>query len=100
MTHNELITAHEQTSEQQELRNTRKKLKRNRRVPLKVTFVFTTEEISEITQAADAETIARSAKKRPCKSATQGINSEDEEIILENDSSESELDCIILASIH
>ena len=96
ITHNELLLARKQISEQQKLLHTRKKRRKGKRVALKGKFVFTTEEVLEIAQAAEAETAARSAKKRSRKITTEENNSEDEEILLENDLSESELDCIIV----
>ena len=85
MTHNKLITARKQISEQQKLLDTPKKRKRGKRVALKGKFVFTTEEVLEIAQTAEAETAARSAS-----------NSLDEEIVLENNSCDSELSCIVV----
>ena len=98
MTHNELVTARKQIAEQEKLLNTRKKRKKGKRVALKGKFVFSTEEILEIAQAAEAERTARSAKKRSRKGARKENDSENEGMVLENDSSASELDCIIVAS--
>ena len=98
MTHNELIMARKQISEQQKLLDTRKKRKRGKSVALKGKFVFTTEEVLEIAQTTEAETAARSAKKRSRKGAREESNSEDEEIVLENHSSDSELSYIVVAS--
>ena len=98
MTHNELATVRKQMAEQQKLLNTRKKRKRGERVAMKGKFVFTTEEVLEIAQVVEAETAVRSAIKRSRKGTMEENDSRDEDLLLESDSSKSELDCIILAS--
>ena len=97
-THSELIIARRQLSEQQKLLNNRKKHKRGKRVALKGKFVFTTEEVLMIAQTAEKENAARTTKKGSRTRVTEEHSSEDEDMVLENDSEESELDCIIVAS--
>ena len=96
ITNSELITARKIIAEQQKLLDRRKKRKKGKRVALKGKFVFTTEEVLQIARTAEAERAARSAKKQPRKKIIHQIENEEEDEILENDSSSSESDCIIV----
>ena len=98
LTHHELITARNQISAQKQLLEARKKRKKGKRVAIQGKFVFTTEDMLEIVKIAEAETTAKAAKKKASKRSKRSNVSEDEESMEENDSSESELDCIIVAS--
>ena len=59
--------------------------------------MFTTQEVLDIVKEAEAETAAKKSRKRPYKPSISVEIKGDEEDELENISSDSESDCIIVA---
>ena len=96
-TQSELITIRKELTEQRELLQTRKKRKKGKRVALKGRFVFSTQEVLDIVKEAEEETAAKKSRKRPRKRSISVEIEEDEGDELENVSSDSESDCIIVA---
>lgn len=85
-------------TEYKELLRVRKERKNGKRVGIKGKFVFNTKEILELVEEAEAEASKGKSKKgRTAKAITLEIEDEQEEGIEEN-ISESESDCIIVAS--
>jgi hypothetical protein len=85
-------------TEYKELLRVRKERKKGKRVAIKGKFVFNTKEILELVEEAEAEASKGKSKKgRTTKAITLEIEDEEEEGIEEN-ISESESDCIIVAS--
>jgi len=81
-----------------ELLRVRKERKKGKRVAIKGKFVFNTKEILELVEEAEAEASKGKSKKgRTAKATTLEIEDKQEEGIEEN-ISESESDCIIVAS--
>ena len=85
-------------AEARELLRVRRERKKGKRVAIKGKFVFNTQEILELVEEAEAEALKKKTKKRrTTKAITPEIEEEEEEDI-EKDTSESESDCIIVAS--
>jgi hypothetical protein len=85
-------------TEARELLRVRKERKEGKRVAIKGKFVFNTQEILELIEEAEVEASKGKTKKRlTTKVITPEIEEEEEEGI-EEDVSESESDCIIVAS--
>jgi hypothetical protein len=85
-------------TEYKELLRLRKERKKGKHVAIKGKFVFNTKEILELVEEAEAEASkGKSRKGRTTKAVTLGIEEEEEKGIEEN-ISESESDCIIVAS--
>jgi hypothetical protein len=85
-------------AEYKELFRVRKERKKGKRIAVKGKFVFNTKEILEVVEKAEAEASKGKAKKRRAiRATTPEIESEEEESI-ESSISESEGDCIIVAS--
>ena len=96
-TQSELITLRKRIAEQDKLLRTRKARKKGKRVALKGRFVFTTEEVLQIAREAEEETAAKKGRRRPPKRSVSVEIEENEENVLEDVSSDSESDCIIVA---
>jgi hypothetical protein len=87
-----------ENAEYRELLRVRKERKKGKHVAIKGKFVFNTQEILGLVEEAEAEASKRKAKKRrTARATTPEIGDEEEEDIEEN-ISESESDCIIVAS--
>jgi hypothetical protein len=87
-----------ENAEYRELLQVRKKRKKGKRVAIKGKFVFNTQEILGLIKEVEAEVLKRKAKKRrTARATTPEIRDKEEEDIKEN-TSESESDCIIVAS--
>jgi hypothetical protein len=97
-THSELVIARKRLAEQDELLRARKRRTTGKRVALKGKFVFSTEEVLEIARQAEADTAARSAKRPTRKRTINAITRTEEEDIIENESEQSDSDCIVVAS--
>ena len=95
--HTELITAQKKLKSIKEIFNTRKKHTKNKRIALEGKFVFSTQEILDITQAAKIKTKAKKKHKQPRKRTIDEILDEEEAETLENESSSSDSDCIVVA---
>jgi hypothetical protein len=87
-----------ENAEYRELLRVRKERKKGKRVAIKGKFVFNTQEILEVVEKAEAEVSRRKTKKRRTTKATTLETEEEEEEGIESNTSESESDCIIVAS--
>jgi DDE superfamily endonuclease/Tc5 transposase DNA-binding domain len=96
-TQSELVTIRNELAEQRELLQCRKKRRKGKRVALKGKFVFSTQEVLDIVKASEEETVAKKSRKRLRKGSISVEIEEDERVELENVSSDSESDCIIVA---
>ena len=97
LANSENVALRKQVKEQEELLNTRKIRTKGKRVALKGRFVFSTQEVLEIAEAAEAETAKRRTRKGPHKRKAEEINKNEIEEVLGNSSSESDHDCIVVA---
>jgi hypothetical protein len=87
-----------ENAEYRELLRVRRERKKGKHVAIKGKFVFNTQEILELVEKAEAEASkGKSKKRRTTKAIIPEIEEEEEEGI-EEDISESESDCIIVAS--
>jgi len=94
----EVVLLRKENAEYRELSRVRKERKKGKRVAIKGKFVFNTQEILEVVEKAEAEASKGKAKKRQTlRAISSEIGNEEEEGIEEN-GSESESDCIIVAS--
>jgi septum formation inhibitor MinC len=97
-TTSEVAILWKENTEFRELLRIRKKRKKGKHVAIKGKFVFNTQEILELVEEAEAETLKRKLKKkRTIRATTLEIESKQEEDI-EEDMSESRSNCIIVAS--
>ena len=96
-THTELITARKELKSAKEILNTRKKRTKGKRVALEGKFVFFTQEVLDIARTAEAEAETKKKRKQPRKRTIDEALDEEEAEILENVSSSSDSDCIIVA---
>ena len=97
-THSEVTLLRKELAEARELLRVRKERRKGKRVVIKGKFVFNTKEILEVVEKAEAEASRKKPKgKRTAKATTPEIEDEEEEDI-ESIISESESDCIIVAS--
>jgi hypothetical protein len=94
----EVALLRKENAEYRELSRVRKERKKGKRVAIKGKFVFNTQEILEVVEKAEAEASKGKAKKRRTTKATTPEIEEEEEESIEEDISESESDCIIVAS--
>lgn len=85
-------------TEARELLRVRKERTKGKRVAIKGRFVFNTKEILEVVEKAEAEASkGKQKRKRKAKATTPEIEDEEDEGI-ESNISESESNCIIVAS--
>jgi hypothetical protein len=97
-TTSEVAILQKENTEFRELLRIRKKRKKGKHIAIKGKFVFNTQEILELVEEAEAETLKRKLKKKQTtRATTPEIESKQEEDIKE-DMSESGSDCIIVAS--
>ena len=96
-TQSTLVTIQKELAEQRELLQTRKARKTGKRVKLKGRFMFSTEEVLQIAREAEEATAANKGRKRPRKRSISVEIEGDTASILENVSSDSESNCIIVA---
>ena len=96
-THTKLITARKELKSTKEILNTRKKRTKNKRVALKNKFVFSTQEVLDIAHTAEAKAETKKKRKQPRKRTIDEALDEEKAEILENVSSSSDSDCIIVA---
>jgi hypothetical protein len=87
-----------ENAEYRELLRVLKERKKGKRVAIKGKFVFNTQEMLELVKKAEAEASKRKAKKRRTIKATTPEIEEEEEEDIKEDISESESDCIVVAS--
>jgi hypothetical protein len=87
-----------ENAEYRELLRVRRERRKGKHVAIKGKFVFNTQEILELVEKSEAEASkGKTKKKRTTNTTTPEIEEEEEESI-EEDISESESDCIIVAS--
>ena len=96
MAHSNITTMREELRQKDELLNARKKRKTGKRIAVEGKFVFTTEEVLQIVKNAEAATAAKKAHKQPRKRSIQEVLEDEEDELLENESSSSESGCIVL----
>ena len=85
-----------ETAKQQEVLRARKSRKTGKRVSLKGKFVFSTQEVLEVAQKAEEATASRTTRSRLRKRAT-AIESDAHAVeVLEDVSSDSDSDCIVV----
>ena len=77
--------------------NTKKRSKEVK-IILKREFAFSTENVLDIVRRAEADSVARSAKKSTRKRTISEIDSTEKEEIVENNSESSDSDCIVVMS--
>jgi hypothetical protein len=96
-TQSELITIRKELAEQRELLQSRKKHKKGKRVTTQGKFVFTTAEVLQLVKEAEEASEAKKGHKRPRNRSISLEIEEDVENELENISTDSDSDCIIVA---
>ncbi|KYG40777.1 hypothetical protein M433DRAFT_159927 [Acidomyces richmondensis BFW] len=84
-------------TKQRELLQTRKARKTGKRVKLKGRFVFSTQEVLQITKEAKEATIAKKGRKRLRRRSISVEIKDDIESLFENVLSDSKSDCIVVA---
>ena len=97
-THSELVLARRQNDEYRALLGTRKQRTKGKRVALQGKFVFSTKEVLEIAKAAEAETSARKISSQPRKRRIEDVSTEDGIEVSEEDSSNPDSSCIVVAA--
>lgn len=98
MRNSELTTIRKENSAQKELLHIRKSRKKGKRIALKGRFIFSTQEVLEIAKQAEEETSMKKTRKRPRATSINEEIEEQEDDILDNHSSDSEISCIIVAA--
>ena len=98
MIHNEMITMHKELKQPKNSFETCKKCSKNKKMVLQSKFVFTTEEMLQITKKTKSINATKSAQKRPRKRPIQAVLDNEEEEMLNNNSNGSDSDCIIVAT--
>ena len=85
-----------ENAQQRETLQTRKKRTTGKRVAMKGKFVFSTQEVLDVVRQAEQATAEKHSRKRRRKGPTV-VEIEDEELqLLENVSSDSDSDCIVV----
>ena len=98
LTQSENVILRKELADTRALLRKRKERKKGKRIALKGRFVFTTQEVLNIAQAAKAETAKNKAKNK-AKSKAKAISDEDDdEEEVELGSSDSDSDCIMVAA--
>ena len=80
-----------------EILNTQKKHMKNKKIALEGKFVFFTQKILDIMWVAEIKTKTKKKCKQPCKHTIDKILDKEEIKTLENESSLSDLDYIVVA---
>lgn len=95
-TQSDVLTLRQQLKEAEALLSIRKARKMGKRVALKGRFVFSTQEVLKMVEEAEAEMAAKKSRKRPRK--PKGSHETDfvEDDALEESSSQSDSDCIMV----
>ena len=70
---------------------------KGKKITLEEKFVFFTQKILDITQAVEVETKTKKKHKQPCKHTIDEILDKEKTETLENESSSSDSDCIVVA---
>jgi hypothetical protein len=87
-----------ENAEYRELLQVHKEYKNGKHVAIKGKFVFSMQEILEVVEKVEAEVSKRKTKKRRIAKAATPETEEEEEEGIESNMSESESDCIVVAS--
>jgi hypothetical protein len=87
-----------ENTEYRELLRVHRERRKGKRIAVKGKFVFNTQEILKIVEKAEAEALKRKTKNRQTAKATTPEIEEEEEEDIKEDMSDSESDCIIVAS--
>ena len=95
--HVELITTRKELKLVKKILNTRKKHTKGKKIALEEKFVFSMQKVLDIMQAAEVKTKAKKKCKQPRKRTIDEILDEEEAETLENESSSSDSDCIVVA---
>ena len=98
-TQSENVLLRKQLADTQALLQKRKERKKGKRVALKGRFVFSTEEVLEIARVAEAETASKKGKNKTRQQAEPLSDKENDEEIMEIESSDSEGSCIEVAAV-
>jgi len=96
-TQSALVTIQKELTEQRELLQTRKARKTGKRVKLKGRFVFSTQEVLQITKEAEEASVAKKGRKRLHNRSISVEIEDDVENLFGNVHSDSESDCIVVA---
>ena len=96
-THTELIIARKKLKSAKEILNTQKKRTKDKKVALEGKFIFSIQEILDIARVAEAEAEIKKKYKQPRKRTINETINEEEAEILDNESSSSDSDCIVVA---
>ena len=96
-THTKLITARKKLKSAKEILNTRKKHTKGKRVALEDKFMFSTQKVLDIARVAEAEAETKKKHKQPRKRTIDETIDKEEAEILDNESSSSDSDCIVVA---
>ena len=91
-----LITARKEFKLIKKILNIRKKRTKGKRVALEGKFVFFTQKILDIARAAETKAEMKKKRKQPRKRTINKTLDEEEAETLENESSSSDSDCIIV----
>ena len=94
----ECILLRKQLADTQALLRRRKERKKGKRVALKGLFVFSTEEVLEIARVAEADTTSKKGKNKTKQQAEPLLDKENDDEIVEIESSDSEGSCIEVAA--
>ena len=97
MVHNKIITIHKKLKQPKKFLETCKKCSKNKRIALQSKFVFTTEEMLQITKETKSINTTKSAQKQPRKRPIQAVL-DNKKKMLNNNSNGSNSDCIIVAT--
>ena len=89
-------TLRKENAQQRQTLQTRKNRTTGKRVALKGKFVFSTQEVLEVARKAEEATAEKTSRKRRRKGHTVVDIEEEEVTLLENESSNSDSDCIVV----
>ena len=98
MVHSEMITMCKELKQQREFFNACKKRLRSKRIVLHGRFVFTTEEMLQITKKVESINATKNVQKWPQKRPIQTILKNDKNDMPNSKSSSSDSNCIIVAT--
>jgi hypothetical protein len=95
-TQGENVALRRQLKEAEALLSTCKVRKKGKRVALKGRFVFSTQEVLEMVEEAEAETVGKKSRERPGKRKTTQSSKIAEDQLFTEPFSQSESDCIVV----
>lgn len=97
-TQSELVTVRNELAEHQKLVKNRKSQRKGKRVKLKGRFVYTTQEVLQIAQEAEAEVSSRKGRRRRRKRPISLEIEDNVDGVVESSLSDYESDCIVVAT--